>query len=106
MKPLIMTQDNTQTIKLFGLHDADTGVFWTLGVLSATLVDQNGTNVPGCIGIAMLYQSASNGDYFGTVESDFAPAIGDGYVLIVDGDQGAVHLHLEIPTEVQARGGS
>lgn len=103
MKSLVMYQDNTQEIKLFGLHDGDTGAFWTTAVVAATLVDQNGTQVQGCISIPLNYQATSNGNYFGTVQSTFAPDIGDGYVLIVDGDQGAVHLHLEIPTEVKAR---
>jgi len=103
VKSLVIYQDNTQEIKIFGLHDGDTGVFWITAVVNATLVDQNGTQVPGCIGISLVYQPTSNGNYFGVVGADFAPAIGDGYVLVVDGDQGAVHLHLEIPVEVQAR---
>lgn len=102
-KALLIYQDNTQDIKLYGLHDGDTGDFWTAGIVNATLKDQNGTDVAGCIAISMIYQPASNGNYFGTVQADFAPSIGDGYVLIVDGDEGPVHLHLEVPTEVQAR---
>ena len=102
-KAYILYQTNTQEIKLFGVHDGDTGDFWTSAVIQATLQDQNGAQVAGCINVSLVYQAGSNGNYFGTVQQDFSPPIGDGYVLIVDGDEGAVHLHLEVPVEVQAR---
>jgi hypothetical protein len=59
--------------------------------------------VSGLVNIDMVYQTRSNGNYFGVVNAGFSPDIGDGYTLIVDGDEGPVHLHLEIPVEIQAR---
>lgn len=99
----IFYQNNTQQVQLYGVKDETTGLFWTTGTITATLYDQNGNQVAGLIGIPLTLQAGGLGNYFGTVTATFKPDVGDGFILMVDGDQGASHLHLEIPVEVRAR---
>lgn len=101
---LILNQDNTQLVRLFGVQDQTTGAFWGAGAtVTGTLYDQGGTPVAGAQGIVFAYQAASLGNFFGPVGPAFAPPTGGGYLLIVDGDFGGSHLHMEIPTEIQPR---
>lgn len=100
---LILYQDNVQQVELIGVKDEITEQFWTTGTITGTLYDQNGNAVVGLSGVSFTLQTGGTGTYFGTVTGAFEPDVGDGYILIVDGDQGASHLHLEIPVEVRAR---
>ena len=100
---VVLFQDNTQRIQLHGLRDADTGVFINGASLTATLLDQNRNQVAGLIGVAMPYVSGTNGNYQGTVGASFAPPVGTNYTLIIDGDQGISHLHMEITAAVRVR---
>lgn len=99
---LLLYQDNTQRVKVFGLRD-DSGAFLNDSVMEATLLDINRTEVPGCIGISMAYVPDTNGNYVGTVTSDFKPPVGSDYTMIIEGDEGDSHLHMELPTEVRVR---
>lgn len=100
---LILYQDNTQLVRLFGVKDEVTGNYWDTGTIAGTLRDPQGNDVSGFVGITFILQSGSAGNYFGTVGASFQPDVGDGYLLVVDGDQGSSHLHLEIPVEIRAR---
>ena len=100
----IFYQGNTQDIKAFGIKDVDTGLFWNSASITATLIDDLGNQVAECINVPLIYQSGSNGDYSGTFgDANFQPAVGTGYSLIIDGDQGPAHIHLEIPIEIRTR---
>lgn len=100
---LVLYQDNTQQVRVFGLQDITTGNYITTATMSATLLDKDRKQVPGLIGIAMNFQATSNGDYFGIVTSDFKPPVATDYTLILEADDGGSHLHIEIPTEVRVR---
>lgn len=99
---LILYQDNTQKINIFGLKD-DSGAFLNTATLEATLLDSHRNEVDGLNGVTMSYITDSNGNYSGTVDSGFRPAVATDYTLVITGDQGASHLHMEIPTEVRVR---
>lgn len=99
---LILYQDNTQRVKVFGLRD-DNGAFLNDAVMSATLLDVNRNQVTGCINITMSYVADSNGNYTGTVTAAFEPPVGTDYTMIIEGNEGDSHLHMEIPTEVRVR---
>lgn len=97
---LIIYQNNTQDIDLFGLMDTN-GNFMNAAVITAVILDGNRDVVLSAI--QMNYVLGSNGNYVGIVPASFAPAIGTEYVLVLDGDQAASHLHIEIPVEVRVR---
>lgn len=97
----ILYQDNTQQIQLFGVTDSLSGNFWTTGTISGAIYDQAGNSIVS--GLTFVLQAGGTGNYFAQLPASFQPDVGDGYVLIVDGDQGGSHLHLEIPVEVRAR---
>lgn len=97
----ILYQNNTQQIQLFGITDSTTGSFWTTGTINGVIYDGQGNLILS--GITFVLQPGGTGNYFGTVPASFEPTPGAGYVLILDGDQGGSHLHLEIPVEVRAR---
>lgn len=97
----VLYQDNTQQIQLFGVTDATTGAFWTTGTINGVIYDGQGNVVVS--GLTFVLQGGGTGNYFAQLPASFQPDVGDGYVLIVDGDQGGSHLHLEIPVEVRAR---
>ncbi len=101
-RKVVLSQDNTQGLKLSGLRD-DSGNFVNTAVLTATLLDQ--TREPDSVlnGIQMPYIASSNGDYQGTVPNSFSPALGSEYTLVIDGDGEGAHLHLEIVAEVVSR---
>jgi len=99
---LLLYQDNTQRVKVFGLKDDD-GNFLNSALMNATLLDNNRTEVSGLINVTMAYVSGSNGDYKGTVGSTFSPPVGSDYTMVIEGDQSGAHLHMELPTEVRVR---
>lgn len=101
-KRIVLYQDNTQKINVYGLQD-DTGAYLNDATMTATLLDPNRNEVPGCIDVSMVYVTASNGDYSGQVDATFSPSVGTEYVLVIDGDQGGAHLHVELPTDVKVR---
>lgn len=96
-------QDNTQEVQIFGLRDADTQVFLNAASIEATLLDEDRNEVSGLVGIQLVYVPGSNGNYSGVVGADFEPPVGSNYTLVIDGDQGASHLHMEITTSVKVR---
>lgn len=100
---VVFYQDNTQQVRIQGLQDVVTGAYMNVATVTATLLDQNGAQVPGCIGVTLAYEASSNGYYSGLVGPILAPAIGGGYVLVIEGDQGQAHLHLEVPASVETR---
>jgi hypothetical protein len=110
---LILFDDNTQILQLFGLAQLQPGtpsdqdqitIPVVDAVVTATLQDGEGVNVPGCIGVVLSpIGSPPSGDYAGRVGTDFNPAVGTDYMLLVDADSGIDHLHLEIIVEVQSR---
>jgi hypothetical protein len=100
---LVLTQHNSQLIQIWGMRDALTNNFLNSATLKATLLDANREPVTGCIDIVMNYVSNSNGDYTGVVDSTFSPDVGSEYTMVIDGGQGASHLHMEIPTQVTVR---
>lgn len=103
---MTLYQDNTQLVRLFGVQDQQTLAYWGAGAtMNGTLFDQAGNPVPGLQNIAFVYQVGSVGNFFGPVGAAFVPPVGGGYVLIIDGDNGGSHLHLEIQVEIQARQG-
>ena len=101
---IILYVGNTQDIKAYGIQDVDTGLFWNSAIITATLVDDQGNEITECTDVNLVYQSGSNGNYVGTFgDANFNPAPGTGYSMIIDGDQGASHIHLEIPVEIRLR---
>lgn len=100
--PIVFTQGNTQDIRLFNVQDVDSGQFWTAAVAAATLYDQNG-NATMVQDVSLLYQAGTNGNYIGTVTTDFSMPIGGGYTLQIDASQNGASLHLELPAIVKAR---
>jgi hypothetical protein len=99
---LILFQNNTQVVQLFGLRDTS-GNFLNAGTLQATLHDQSGNNVPGLVNITLTNVASSNGDYTGTVGAAFSPSVGTEYTMVIDGDASGAHIHLELPAEVRVR---
>lgn len=98
-----LAQDNTQQVRIYGLLDVTTNVYASGATMTATLLDTNRNPVAGLNGIVLAFQSGSNGNYFGTVTNSFAPTPGTDFTLVLDGDNGSSHLHIEIPTEVGVR---
>lgn len=100
---LVLYQDNTQQIRVFGLQDQTTGSFITTATMTATLIDKDRNQVAGLIAIPLTFQPGSNGNYFGLVGPDFSPTVGTDYTLVLEGDNGGSHLHIEILAEVAVR---
>ena len=101
---LIFYQENTQAIELFGLQDALTLAYLNAATLTATLVDDDGNQVPECIAVPLTYQPGTNGNYVGVFgDLNFLPPLGTGYTLIIEGNQQTSYIHLELLVEVQAR---
>ncbi len=103
---LLMFQGNTQVITILGLQDSISGSFLNSASLSGTLYDQNNTQVPGCVNIALAYVTGSSGNYQGVFgDNTFLPAPGTGYTLVIAGSQASpsVFIRLEIIVEVQPR---
>jgi hypothetical protein len=99
---LIFYQKNTQIFEIDGLKDQN-GNYLDSATVTATLVDQNGNEVAGFVGITMNYVTGSQGIYQGTIDSVFDPATGGGYIVRLDATQGAAVGHWEIRVEVDAR---
>lgn len=100
----ILYQGNTQVIQLIGLQDFISGNFLNAATIVGTLQDENGTDIPECTNITFTYVTASNGNYNGIFgDNNFNPAIGTGYTLVIDGNQGGSYIHLELLVEIQAR---
>jgi hypothetical protein len=93
---------NTQDLKLFGLQDIDTLLFWDAAVVSGTLIDENG-NVTMIQNVPLAYVPGTNGNYVGVVTTDDSLVVGGGYRLVLDAVQGAARYHLELPAEVKVR---
>lgn len=102
---LILYQDNTQQIRLYGLQDVSVSppVFITTATITASLEDEDGNPVSNLQAIPLVFQTNSNGNYFGLVTSAFSAPVATNYKLIIDGDNSGSHLHMEILTEVRAR---
>ena len=102
---LIMTPTNDQLIEVFGLYDAGSKQYFGAGAtVTATLTDWQGNTVPGCVQITLsLIVNSVTGDFKGTVNQNFAPAIGAGYTLTVTAVQGQAYGQWTIPVEVQKR---
>jgi hypothetical protein len=98
---------NTQMITVEGLQDLSqlpALVFLNAASLTATLVDDDGNQIQGCIGIPLTYVLGSNGNYIGTFgDNTFQPGIGTGYTLIVEGSQSGGWIHEELIVEVKPR---
>lgn len=101
----VLYAQNTQVVVVQGLQDFLTGNFLNAAILTLTLLDQNGVQVPGCINVGFAYVAASNGNYqavFG--DESFNPPVGSGYKLVIDGNDGSGNIvHLERTAQVQAR---
>lgn len=97
-----ITQNNTQDIKIYGLQDADTLVFWNAAVASASLIDPFG-NATIITGLPLIYTGDSLGDYVGVVTTDGSLAVGTGYRLVLDAYQGGSRFHQELPAQVVVR---
>lgn len=102
---LIMTPTNDQLIEVFGLQDKGSGLYFGAGAnVRATLTDWQGNQVAGCINVALsLVVNSVTGDFIGTVEQTFAPAVGAGYTLTIIATQGQAYGQWQIPVEVQVR---
>ena len=98
---VVFTQGNTQDIRIYGLQDIRTGLFWNAATASGALFDQNGNATE--VLVALTYQTSSTGNYFGSVTTDFNLDIGGGYVLKLDATQGGSKFHMELPARVIAR---
>ena len=98
-----ITQNNTQDIKLFGLMDQDSGLFWTAATATANLYDQNGNLVQEVSNVPLNYIPNSLGNYLGTVTTDDSIAVGGGYRLVIEAAQGGSLYHIEVPCEVIVR---
>src|SRR5580765_8314966 len=96
---LTVYQNNTQLLQISGLRDSSQN-FIVDGTLTATLLDQNREQVANLINISVPYVTGSNGDYQGLIPATFEAAVGTEYTMVIDGDGGGGHLHIEIPTEV------
>lgn len=101
--PIIITQGNTQDIKVYNLQDIDSGQFWNAATAQATLMDEYGNVVPSIDNVTLNYVAGSNGNYSGSVTTDFSMPIGGGYTLIIDATQNGARFHLELPAQVVAR---
>ena len=103
---LIVYPENTQGLKIVGLKDESTDPPTYLNGASvvATLVDDQGNVVPGCVDVPLTNVPASNGDYIGEYgDANFAPSIGTGYTMIIKATQGGNSISLGIDVEVQRR---
>ena len=101
---IILFPGNTQVIELLGLQDAIALTYLNAATINATLLDDQGNEVPGCEDILFTYQPGTNGNYnatFGNIS--FNPVVGTGYTLVIDGNQSGGYIHLELLVEVQAR---
>lgn len=99
----------SQGIQVSGWQDAISGQYINVTVgsfsgaqLAISLLDENGNAVPECNDVSMSYVIGSNGNWQGTFgDENFQPAVGSGYTLVVDGnDGGGDALHLELVAQV------
>ena len=100
---LCVYQGNTTQIFVQGLQDQNGDYANDAVDVLATLVDENRSVVPQCVNIPLAYVTSSNGDYLGTIAVPFTPPVGTEYTMIIDGDSGSSHIHMEVPTEVKVR---
>lgn len=101
---LILYAGNTQAIELNGLQDALSLDYLNAATITATLVDDQGNQVPGCVNISLAYQASTNGNYVGTFgDTNFQPVDGTGYTLIITGSQDGGYIQLNMLVEVQNR---
>lgn len=85
---LRMYPGNTQLILLEALQDLSTTPPTVLNgaTLIATLIDDNGNKIQGCINIPLVYIAGSNGNYQGIFgDSTFQPDPGTGFTLLITG---------------------
>lgn len=97
-----ITQGNTQDLKLIGLQDIDTLVFWNAATASASLYDRWG-NPTVLTGIMLTYIPGSLGQYVGTFTVGYDLPVGSGYTLKLDAAEGGAAFHLELFAEVIVR---
>jgi hypothetical protein len=100
----ILYQSNTQVLQITGLQDFISQSYLNAATIVGTLTDPNGIEVSECVEVPFQYVAASNGNYnaiFG--DDNFLPPVGTGYTLIIDGNQNAEYIHLELLVEIQAR---
>jgi hypothetical protein len=110
---IVLYDDNTQFLQLFGLTQVQAGIPLDQpqaltpvldATVRATLKDSEDINVPGCINILLApVGSPPTGNYYGVLGADFDPEAGDDYMLVVTADHGPDHLEIKIPAEVQER---
>ena|SRR5580765_1933306 len=94
---------NTQTIKIIGLQDAESGDYLDSGTCLATLFDDRGNPDTVLINVTMDYVPDSDGDYTGIVTLDFDAAPGAGYTLQVQAVQSGIQALWSFPAVVKLR---
>ena len=102
-RKLLLTQGNTQLVTIKGLQDNSTTppTFLNAATLVCTLLDEWNNQMAECINVSFVYITGSSGNYqasFG--DSNFMPAIGTGYTLLITGSQGIIAIRREIPVEI------
>lgn len=103
-KKLFMYPNNDQQISVTNLLDKGTGDYFdSTATVVATLFDQSGNPVPGCINIPLNYVLESNGNFQGEVEETFAPPLGSGYELVITATQGAANAEWTLLVEIVLR---
>lgn len=102
---LYVNPQNTEVLTLISVVDTVTGIPWgASGSISGSLVDSLGNPVTEFSLVPIPYIPGTQGVFQVSLgDTSFLPNIGTGFTLILDGNQGGVVLHLEIPVEVQAR---
>jgi len=101
-KPVVITQGNTQDLRIYNLQDTVTLVFWNTASASANMYDQYG-NLTEVQGVVLGYDGGGTGNYVGTVTTTFVMAIGGGYIMKIDAVQSGARFHMELPAVVIAR---
>lgn len=104
---ILLYAGNTQALLVQGLQDASqlpNIVFLDAASVTATLVDDDGNQIPGCIGVTLNYQAGSNGNYLGIFgDVNFQPPEGTGYTLLVDATESGSYGHWDFLVEIVAR---
>lgn len=101
---ILMYSGNTQAIEVQGLQDAISLSYLDAATVTATLVDDDGNQILGCIGVTLNYQAGTNGNYTGIFgDVNFQPPEGTGYTLLVDANESGSYGHWDFLVEIVAR---
>ena len=96
---------NSNQILLEGLQNAYAETYINNATVTFTAYHANGTAIDGATAVSMAYQSASNGDYLGTMDDDAELAVGEKVKARVYGTlSDATKFQAELDCDVKTRG--